>query len=192
MIKYIKKIIKDILFRPRGLKYFGSNSYIKRPFLINGRKSITIGENSFIHKNSEIIAIQEDNGIKFNPQIEIGNNVYIGQSFHMHTMSNLFIGNGCAFSDNVYISGASHGYNPNEGLIMEQALTYKDIKIDKNCFIGRNVFLSPGVELGENCVVGANSVVTKSFPSYSMIGGIPAKLLKQYSIEKNEWKRTND
>jgi lipopolysaccharide O-acetyltransferase len=192
MLKIIKNLLKKILFRPRGLKYFGQNSYIKKPFLLNDRDCISIGFNSFIHKNSEITAIKNDHGKIFNPLIEIGNNVYIGQSCHMHTMSNLFIGNGCALSDNVYISGASHGYTPDAGLIMEQALTYRDVTIGENCFIGRNVFISPGVILGKNCVVGANSVVTKSFPEYSMIGGIPAKILKRYSFDVNEWVKVHD
>jgi acetyltransferase-like isoleucine patch superfamily enzyme len=45
----------------------------------------------------------------------------------------------------------------------------------------------PGVALGDHCIVGANSTVTHSFPAYSMVGGSPARLLKQYCAEDRAW-----
>lgn len=187
MIKLLKKIIKNILFRPLGLKKFGKNSYIKRPFNINEREKISIGSNSFIHNNCEIIMISNNVKKVFNPKLIIGDNIYIGKFFHLHCMSNIVIGNGCVISDNVFISAASHSFDPYCGNIMQQELTFADIVICDNTFIGRNVFIGQGVVLGEHCVVGANSVVTKSFEPYSMIGGIPAKVLKRYDQIKKEW-----
>ena len=55
------------------------------------------------------------------------------------------------------------------------------VKIGKNCWIGNSVTILPGVELGDNVTVGANSVVTKSFPSNCVIGGCPAKIIKQFN-----------
>lgn len=148
---------------------------------------MSMGDNTFIHKASNILMITEDKGKTFTPHLEIGNDVYIGRFFHLHCMSNIVIGDGCVFSDNVFISGASHGVDPDKGHIMEQQLTYDNIQIGKNTFVGRGVFISPGVTLGKNCVVGANSVVTKSFDSYTMIGGMPARVLKRYDHVKKEW-----
>ena len=45
----------------------------------------------------------------------------------------------------------------------------------------------PGVTLGKNVIVGANAVVTKSVPDYSIVAGVPAKIIKKYDFEKNEW-----
>jgi lipopolysaccharide O-acetyltransferase len=44
-----------------------------------------------------------------------------------------------------------------------------------------------GVHLGEGCVVGANAVVTKSFPPYSAVVGIPARLVSRYDQTRKEW-----
>ena len=52
------------------------------------------------------------------------------------------------------------------------------IQIGDHCWIGTNAVLLAGTVLGDRCVVGAGSVVTKSFPAGSVIGGVPAKLLK--------------
>lgn len=53
------------------------------------------------------------------------------------------------------------------------------IKIGDRVWIGDKVTILPGVRLGSGCVVAANSVVTKSFPENCIIGGVPAKLIKQ-------------
>lgn len=51
------------------------------------------------------------------------------------------------------------------------------IKLGNHCFIGARAFIMPGVELGDYCIVGAGSVVTKSFPSRTVIAGNPAKVI---------------
>ena len=56
---------------------------------------------------------------------------------------------------------------------------YLHTRIGRNCFVGGRSLILPGIEIGDNCVIGAGSVVTKSFPSGSLIAGNPAKLLKE-------------
>ena len=61
----------------------------------------------------------------------------------------------------------------------------KEVCIDDYCWIGMNVVILPGVHLGPRTIVGAGSVVTKSFPNgYCVIGGNPAKLIKELDKEK--------
>ena len=62
----------------------------------------------------------------------------------------------------------------------------KPIIIGDNVWIGTRVIILPGVEIGENSIIGAGSVVTKSFPANSVIGGVPAKIIK----ERDPWIRS--
>lgn len=97
-------------------------------------------------------------------------------SCYIQANNGLEIGKNFLFGPGVKIISNNHGVNDE----------YKNseigpIKIGENVWLGANAILLPGIELGNNVVVGAGSVVTKSFPDGSVIGGNPAKLLKQKS-----------
>ncbi len=54
-----------------------------------------------------------------------------------------------------------------------------DTYIGKNCFIGGRSLILPGVTIGDGCIVGAGSVVTKSVPPGTIVGGNPAKVIHE-------------
>jgi len=62
--------------------------------------------------------------------------------------------------------------------------------IGEHSWIGENVCII-GAKIGKHCVIGANSVVTKDIPDYSVAVGVPAKVIKKYSFEKNEWEKVD-
>ena len=63
----------------------------------------------------------------------------------------------------------------------------RPIKIGNHCWLAANSVILPGVELGNNVIVGAGAVVTKSFEKDSIIGGVPAKLIrKDNNIDSQE------
>ena len=106
-------------------------------------------------------------------------------------MDEITIGDGCVLSEHVYITDLMHGLHPDQGLIMQQPLQSKGpVRIGSGCFLGYRAAIMPGVTLGDHCVVGANSVVTKSFPAYSMLVGSPARLVRSYNRKTAKWDHT--
>ncbi|MEJ7767842.1 MAG: acyltransferase [Chitinophagaceae bacterium] len=117
--------------------------------------------------------------------VTIGNHVFIGASnviigpvtLHDHIMT----------AQNVVISGLNHGFNSVSLAFRYQPCTVSEIVIGEGCWIGANVVITSGVQVGKFSIIAAGSVVTKNVPSYSMAGGNPAKLLKQYNHTTNLW-----
>jgi acetyltransferase-like isoleucine patch superfamily enzyme len=187
--KTLRMVAKRILYpTPRNLRRCGSDSYILKPRLINGPENIELGDRTIILRHSWLSAISEYAGERFHPRLELGNDVYVGRYACIVATQSLRIEDGCVLSEHVYISDNAHGLSPKAGLIMKQKLTRKgEVHLGRHCFIGYRACILPGVQLGEHCIVGANSVVTKSFPAYSMVAGIPAKLIKVYSLDIDDW-----
>jgi Acetyltransferase (isoleucine patch superfamily) len=91
----------------------------------------------------------------------------------------LRIGERCAIGYRVSIKAVTHDLkNPAPDATGAIAHKCAPITIGDRCWIGDNVFLREGITLGDDVVVGANSVVTKSFPSGSVVAGVPAKLIR--------------
>ena len=111
-----------------------------------------------------------------------------GTSFYSSVLlsGSVTIGNGCLFGPNVTVMSGGHIINDRRPIRLQDAEYIKEhgrpsdnpVKIGDDCWLGVNVVILPGVELGKGCVVGAGAIVTKSFDDYSVVGGVPARLLK--------------
>lgn len=134
-----------------------------------------------IHKTARLGYLPQ---IVFQGNIEIGANSYFN-SGKIYSGKNSFvrIGKWCAVGYNVNIHAISHNPDFSTGLENERPFIEASIDIGDHTWIGSNVFILPGVNIGCNCVIGANSVVTKNIPDNSIVGGVPAKLIR---LKKNE------
>lgn len=109
--------------------------------------------------------------------VSIGNNVWksfaISGGCYVQGGNGIQIGDDTIFAPNVVIVSANHSMDD-----ITKSESAPPIKIGARCWIGANAVILPSVELGDDVVVGAGSVVTKSFPSRSVIAGVPASLLR--------------
>lgn len=168
--------------------HLGEGSIIKSLRKLHGAQYISIGSHSSVGEQSWLAAFDQYEEIKYTPRLAIGNNVCIGDYACITCIDEIIIGDGCLFSEYVYISDHMHGFVPGAGPLVRQTLTSKGpVVIGNNTFLGYRACVLPGVRLGSHCVVGANSVVTKSASDYSMLAGVPAKVIKEYSHDAQCW-----
>jgi acetyltransferase-like isoleucine patch superfamily enzyme len=140
------------------------------------KEGVTFGNNVGIGAHSQIIVSTSLNDIgKF---IHIGNHVGIGEFAYLGGAGGLEIGDDTIVGQYFSCHPENHNYQNSKLLIREQGVTRKGILIGKNCWIGSKVTVLDGVHIGDGCVIAAGAVVTQSFKDNSIIGGVPAKLIK--------------
>ena len=174
-----KYLVKRVFWRPPRAVRSGARSYIYRPRRIFGAQFIEMGDRSTVDQYGWLAALESYAGVRYKPQIVLGDDVHIGRYACLTAISSIVIEDGCLFSEHVYISDHGHGMDPEGGLIVDQRLVSKGpVWIGAGSFVGYRACILPGVILGKHCIVGANSVVTHSFPDFSVVAGCPARLIR--------------
>lgn len=112
--------------------------------------------------------------INYGKHTKIGKNVFINFDCVFLDLGGITIEDNVLIAPKVSLLTESHPLNPNE----RQSLIPKPIHIKKNVWIGANATILQGVTIGENSIVAAGSVVSKDVPDNVVVGGIPAKIIK--------------
>ncbi|CAA9203703.1 2,3,4,5-tetrahydropyridine-2,6-dicarboxylate N-acetyltransferase [Flavobacterium bizetiae] len=166
-----------------GLNSLGNGSSLSRPIYLSGGKYISIGHNFKCDQRLRIDAIDEFLGDNFSPKIIIGDNVAIQKDCHIGAINKIVLGNNVLLASKVYISDHSHGEINREALVLPPALrklySKGPVIIEDNVWIGEGAVVLPNVTIGENSIIGANAVVTKSIPKNSVVGGNPARIIRE-------------
>ncbi len=110
----------------------------------------------------------------FGRHIQIGKNVFINHACTFLDLGGIVIEDDVLIAPKVSIITESHPVNPKE----RKTLELKSVTLKRNAWIGANATILPGVTIGENSIVAAGAVVSKNVPDNTIVGGIPAKIIK--------------
>lgn len=131
---------------------------------------------------SELIGKPVDKGFclfppfytNYGQNIAIGRNVFLNAGCHFQDQGGITIGDGSLIGHNVVLATLNHEMDPKR----RQHTCPAPIVIGKDVWIGANATITPGVAVGDGAVVAAGAVVTKDVPPMTVVGGVPAKIIK--------------
>lgn len=153
------------------LKSCGENVIIEDGVRIFHPEKISIGDNVYIGHDTILKGY-------YASEIVIGNNVWIGQQCFIIGSGGLTIGDYVGIGPQVKIHPSEHKHELNGIPTSFQELIFEEIVIEDDVNIGIGAMIMHGVKLKEGSLIGANAVVKKNFPEYSVIAGVPARLIR--------------
>lgn len=190
----IRGLLKRNRFkRVDGMLFIGERVRFRSP------KTISIGRSASFHHDVTIDALSKE-GIQIGNNFTlreysiiectgvirapgegliIGDNVGISQNAFIGVRGKVSIGNNVIMGPYVVIYAANHNFDDPNSLIIEQGENRKGITIEDDCWLGARSVVLDGVTVGKGSVVAAGCVVTKDVPPYSVVGGVPGKIIKK-------------
>ena len=183
MHKKLNDFFNKILTFYYKMKYFfvfekvGKKVTIKKRFRIN----------PMLGYGNNLLKISLGNHVNFEPNItlqgsgnlKIGDWVSIGEQTIIGCSSEIEIGFATIIASNVSIRDTDHKYDDLSQTISSQGIVTDKVTIGEDVWIGANAIITKGVTIGNGSIIAAGAVVTKDVPSYSIYGGVPAKLIKK-------------
>lgn len=176
----------------RQLVFVGPNVRLRNKSLVEIGGGVTLGEGVVIDglsrrgvKLSDGVSIGpytiiEATGVISNLGVgcSIGKNSGIGAFSFIGAAGGVWIGNDVIMGQRVSFHSENHCFERTDIPIRLQGTTRQGITLEDDCWVGANVVFLDGSHLGRGCVVAAGAVVRGTFPPYSVLGGVPARLIR--------------
>ena len=167
---------------------FCIRTHIEKPLRIEHKKNIFLDNYVSIASYCWLAANPKTskNGVA---RLIIREGSCIGDFAHIYATKEICIEKNVLLANYVYISDNIHGYDDIHIPIVSQPIVQKKtVIIGEGSWIGEHACII-GACVGKHCVIGANSVVTHDIPDYCVAVGSPARVIKRYNFENNNWEK---
>jgi acetyltransferase-like isoleucine patch superfamily enzyme len=195
MFDLSRGLFKKAFFKKHGK---GKHIFVGKHVTLKCKKRISCGKGVSIGDYSYIDALSS-NGISFGNNVSLGRNttiectgvlrelgegiiindgVGIAPNGFIAARGQIVIGKDTIIGPYVKIHSENHNFDDVNKSIRLQGDTRLGISIGSDCWIGSNVTILDGVHIGDKCIIGAGAVVTHDVDDFSIVGGVPAKLIR--------------
>ena len=196
---FVSILIKRLVMTCRGYIFLFQKVFLGKNCSITNKGNIRFGKNSTIENNTTIDGYAKNNLIfgdnckigaystvtctshlsKHGLGLQIGHNSAFGRFTEFGAAGGITIGNDVIGGSYISFHSENHVFSDMFKLIRNQGVTSVGIVIGNNVWIGAKVTFLDGCVVGNNCVVAAGAVVNSVFPDNVVIGGVPAKIIKE-------------
>jgi acetyltransferase-like isoleucine patch superfamily enzyme len=167
----------------------GDSVYIdQRAYLHACPNGIEIGDETIV-MHGAILHVYNFRGLP-NSGIKIGKNSLVGEYSVIRGQGGVIIGDRVYTSPFTQIIAVNHVFDDPTRPFVEQGNTAEGIVIEDDVWLGAGAVITDGVRVGKGAVVAAGAVVTKDVPAHTVVGGVPAKVIKEIDGETSAKDRT--
>ena len=165
--------------------YFGTRAALLAPQgVIYNERYLSIGDETMIGPNVCLTAgISAEQVMLSAPVVTIGRKCVIGRGSHIIGHWSIELGDEIQTGPYVYITDQNHSYEDPEQPVGWQTPSEGAVRVGSGSWLGANVVILPGTVLGRNTTVAAGAVVRGVFPDHVVLGGVPAKVLRHWSVD---------
>tara|TARA_R110000823_G_scaffold31019_2_gene88652 strand:- start:180 stop:716 length:537 start_codon:yes stop_codon:yes gene_type:complete len=160
-----------VIENTESLKILGKKTVLEEGVLLFHPENISIYDNVYIGHNTILKGYHKN-------EMVIGEGTWIGQQCFFHSAGGITIGKNIGIGPGVKILTSYHKDTNTTIPILHEEIEFKPVIIEDDSDLGVNSVIMPGVTIRRGTQVGAGAVVTKDFPEYSIIAGVPAKLIR--------------
>lgn len=160
----------------------GHNVYIDQGCYLHAcPHGIMIGDNSFV-MHGAVLHVYNFRDLP-HAFIRIGQNSLIGELNVLRGQGGITIGDRVYTGPLVQILAVNHLFDDPNRPMVEQGITAEGIVIHDDVWVGAGAIITDGVTIGKGAVIAAGAVVTKDVPAHTVVGGVPARVLKEITAE---------
>jgi acetyltransferase-like isoleucine patch superfamily enzyme len=167
-------MIKPI--RRHQFHQYGEQSIIDRPAWLYGTHRASVGAGVLIMHGSWI-AVERIAWEKPEPVLVIGNRVWIRSRLTISAVESIVIEDDVLIAGGVTIVDANHTWAPGDPNPMHGPMDSRPVRVGRGTWLGERVVVARGADIGEQCAVGAGAVVTSHIPDFSIVVGVPARVV---------------
>ena len=143
--------------------------YIALRWVLLKNIAISVGDNVSLHDHVYLFNVEN---------MKFGNNVSIHPMCYLQGSGGISIGDDVSIAHGVTLMTENHGYSDMNIPIKDQPVTFKEISIENNVWIGAKATVLYGNQIHKGSIIAAGAVVTNDVPANAIVAGVPAKTIK--------------